>query len=384
MSSQNIDPVLAKALADRGYATLTPVQTAVLEPQTQGRDLLVSARTGSGKTVAYGLVLADTLLGVGGALAPPGAPQALVIAPTRELAMQVQRELSWLYAGAKVVSCVGGMDPRAERRALDAGCQIVVGTPGRLRDHLERGNLQLDQLAAVVLDEADEMLDLGFREEIEEILDATPKDRRTLLFSATLPKPIVVLAATYQRDALRLVVGASEAPHSDIDYRAIRIAPSEVELATVNVLRFFEPGAALVFCSTREAVRRLHANLVERGFNVVALSGEFSQAERTHALQALRDGRARVCVATDVAARGIDIPDLELVIHADLPNNREVLQHRSGRTGRAGRKGVCVVLVPHPKRRRADTLFKAARLEVTWQSPPTSPRAASTSQTWTW
>ena len=166
MSSQNIDPVLAKALADRGYATLTPVQTAVLEPQTQGRDLLVSARTGSGKTVAYGLVLADTLLGVGGALAPAGAPSALVIAPTRELAIQVQRELSWLYAGARVVSCVGGMDPRAERRALDAGCQIVVGTPGRLRDHLERGNLHLDKLGAVILDEADEMLDLGFREEI--------------------------------------------------------------------------------------------------------------------------------------------------------------------------------------------------------------------------
>ena len=372
MSSQNIDPVLAKALADRGDATLTPVQTAVLEPQTQGRDLLVSARTGSGKTVAYGLVLADTLLGVGGVLAPAGAPHALVIAPTRELAMQVQRELSWLYTEAKVVSCVGGMDPRAERRALDAGCQIVVGTPGRLRDHLERGNLRLDKLGAVILDEADEMLDLGFREEIEEILDATPKDRRTLLFSATMPKPIVALAATYQRDALRMVVGASETPHADIDYRAIRIAPSEVELATVNVLRFFEPGAALVFCATREAVRRLHANLVERGFNVVALSGEFSQTERTHALQALRDGRARVCVATDVAARGIDIPDLELVIHADLPNNREVLQHRSGRTGRAGRKGVCVVLVPHPKRRRADTMFKAARLEVTWQSPPTA------------
>jgi ATP-dependent RNA helicase DeaD len=381
MSSQNIDPVLAKALADRGYASLTPVQTAVLEPQTQGRDLLVSARTGSGKTVAYGLVLADTLLGVGGALAPAGPPSALVIAPTRELAMQVQRELSWLYAGARVVSCVGGMDPRAERRALDAGCQIVVGTPGRLRDHLERGNLRLDKLGAVILDEADEMLDLGFREEIEEILDATPKDRRTLLFSATLPKPIVALAATYQRNALRMVVGASEAPHADIDYRAVRIAPGEVELATVNVLRFFEPGAALVFCSTREAVRRLHANLVERGFNVVALSGEFSQTERTHALQALRDGRARVCVATDVAARGIDIPDLDLVVHADLPNNREVLQHRSGRTGRAGRKGVCVVLVPHPKRRRAETLFKTARIEATWQSPPTADDIRAQDQT---
>jgi ATP-dependent RNA helicase DeaD len=381
MSSPNIDPALAKALFDRGYADLTPVQLAVLEPQAEGRDLLVSARTGSGKTVAYGLVLAETLLGHGGVLVPAGAPSALVVAPTRELAMQVQRELQWLYAGARVASCVGGMDPRAERRALEAGCHIVVGTPGRLRDHLERGALQLDQLGAVILDEADEMLDLGFREELEEILDATPKERRTLLFSATLPRPIVALAAQYQRDALRLVVGAAEEPHADIDYRAIRIAPGEVELATVNVLRFFEPGAALVFCSTREAVRRLHANLVERGFNVVALSGELTQSARTHALQALRDRRARVCVATDVAARGIDIPDLELVIHADLPNNREVLQHRSGRTGRAGRKGVCVILVPHPRRRRAEALLKTARIEATWQAPPSAEEIRAQDQT---
>jgi ATP-dependent RNA helicase DeaD len=372
MLSQQIDPALAKALAARGYETLTPVQLAVLEPHARDRDLLVSARTGSGKTVAYGLVLADTLIAADGGLAPAGKPSALVIAPTRELAMQVQRELQWLYEGARVVSCVGGMDPRAERRALDAGCQIVVGTPGRLRDHLERGNLRLDELGAVILDEADEMLDLGFREEIEEILDATPKERRTLLFSATLPKPIVALAATYQHNALRLTVGGGESAHADIEYRAMRVAPSEVELATVNVLRYFESGAALVFCNTREGVRKLHANLVERGFNVVALSGELTQNERTHALQALRDRRARVCVATDVAARGIDIPDLDLVIHADIPANRETLQHRSGRTGRAGRKGICVILVPHPKRRKLDLLLKGAKIEAIWQSPPTA------------
>jgi ATP-dependent RNA helicase DeaD len=372
MSLETIDPALVRALSDRGYATLTPVQLAVLEPQARGRDLLVSARTGSGKTVAYGLVLADLLIGADGVLAPPGAPSVLVIAPTRELAMQVQRELQWLYEGARVVPCVGGMDPRSERRALDQGCQIVVGTPGRLRDHLERGQLRLDRLGAVVLDEADEMLDLGFREELEEILDATPKDRRTLLFSATLPRPIIALAGAYQREALRLVVGAADKAHGDIDYRAVSVPPNEVEPAVVNVLRYFESGAALVFCGTREGVRKLHANLVERGFNVVALSGELSQHERTRALQALRDGRARVCVATDVAARGIDIPDLDLVIQADLPANREVLQHRSGRTGRAGRKGVCVLLAPHPRRRRLDMLLKSAGIEAKWQPPPSA------------
>ncbi len=381
MPSPHIDPVLKKALADRGYATLTPVQLAVLEPETSGRDLMVSAKTGSGKTVAYGLVLAETLLGVDGSLAAADAPSALVIAPTRELAMQVQRELQWLYAGARVVSCVGGMDPRAERRALDQGCQIVVGTPGRLRDHLERGNLQLDKLGAVILDEADEMLDLGFKEELEEILDATPKDRRTLLFSATLPRPIIAMAAQYQKNALRLTVGGGDTAHTDIEYRAVRIAPSEVELATVNVLRYFESGAALVFCNTREGVKRLHASLVERGFSVVALSGELTQNERTNALQALRDRRARVCVATDVAARGIDIPDLDLVIHADLPTNRETLQHRSGRTGRAGRKGICVMLVPHPKRRRLDLLLKGARIEAIWQSAPTAEDIRAQDQT---
>ena len=163
MSPHDIDPALAKALSARGYATLTPVQLAVLEPQARGRDLLVSARTGSGKTVAYGLVLAETLLGPNGALPPAGAPAALVIAPTRELAMQVQRELQWLYVGARVVSCVGGMDPRREQRDLAAGAHIVVGTPGRLCDHLRRGRLDVSELKAVVLDEADEMLDLGFR-----------------------------------------------------------------------------------------------------------------------------------------------------------------------------------------------------------------------------
>ena len=372
MLSRNLDPALASALEARGYATLTPVQLAVLEPAALGRDLLVSARTGSGKTVAYGLVLAESLLGVDGSLGPAGSPQALVIAPTRELAMQVQGELQWLYAKAKIVSCVGGMDPRAERRALEQGCHIVVGTPGRLRDHLERGNLRLDQLSTVILDEADEMLDLGFREELEEILDATPKDRRTLMFSATLPKAIIGLAGAYQKNALRLVVGSADTAHSDIEYRCVRVAPSEVELATVNVLRFFESGSALVFCATREAVRKLHADLVERGFSVVALSGELSQAERSHALQALRDRRARVCVATDVAARGIDIPDLDLVIHADLPTNRETLQHRSGRTGRAGRKGVCVILVPHPRRRRTEMLLRSANIEAKWQAAPTA------------
>jgi ATP-dependent RNA helicase DeaD len=368
------DHPLTRALVERGYTDLTPVQSAVLAADARGRDLLVSAQTGSGKTVAYGLALADPLLGEALELGPAGRPLALVIAPTRELALQVQNELSWLYApaGGQVASCVGGMDPRAERRRLAHGAHIVVGTPGRLRDHLERGALDPSALRAVVLDEADEMLDMGFREDLEFLLEATPADRRTLLFSATLPREIVALAKRYQRDAWRIAVGAGTRGHADIEHKVVRIAPTETEHAVVNLLRFYDAPTALVFCGTRESVTHLQAGLQERGFGVVALSGELSQAERNRALQALRDGGARVCVATDVAARGIDLPSLDLVIHAELPRTAETLQHRSGRTGRAGRKGISVLLVPLSRRRRADQLLKDAGVEGAWSKVPTA------------
>src|SRR5207253_2426454 len=268
-----------------------PVQAAVLEADAEGRDLIVSAQTGSGKTVAFGLAIAPQLLEGDGTLPYALAPVALVIAPTRELALQVSRELIWLYgkAGARIATCVGGMDPSKERRSLAQGAHIVVGTPGRLRDHLERGALDLSSLRVAVLDEADEMLDMGFREDLEEILDATPSERRTLLFSATMPKPIVALAKRYQRDALRISTVGEDRGHGDITYQAIALAPADIEPVVVNLLRFHEAESAMLFCATRENVRRLHASLTERGFNAVMLSGEHSQRERNHALQALRD-----------------------------------------------------------------------------------------------
>ncbi|MEN3976985.1 DEAD/DEAH box helicase [Emcibacter sp. SYSU 3D8] len=367
-------PALARALVARAYDEPTSVQRAVLEADADGRDLLVSAQTGSGKTVAFGLALAPTLLGEEEVFGQAGPPLALIIAPTRELALQVHRELSWLYdeTGAKIATCVGGMDPRQEARALNFGCHIVVGTPGRLRDHMERGRLDTSALRAVVLDEADEMLDLGFREDLEFLLEATPRARRTLMFSATIAREIAALARSYQRDALRIDTVERNRPHADIEYRAIRVAPNEVELGVVNVLRLFDAAAALVFCSTRDAVRHLHASLVERGFAATALSGELTQNERNNALQSLRDGRTKICVATDVAARGLDLPQLDLVIHAELPNNKDTLLHRSGRTGRAGRKGVCVLLVTYTKGRRAQQLLSLAGVDAVWSGPPTA------------
>ncbi|CAA9519011.1 MAG: ATP-dependent RNA helicase Atu4171 [uncultured Sphingomonas sp.] len=372
MQNPEINPALAGALAERGYDTLTSVQSGVIAEEADGRDLIVSAKTGSGKTVAFGLAMAAQLLD--GERAPwTREPLALVIAPTRELAIQVSKELQWLYAPAQgqVVTCVGGMDPIKERRALAGGAHIVVGTPGRLRDHLERGALDLSALRVVVLDEADEMLDMGFREELEEILDATPDGRRTLLFSATMPRPIVALARRYQRNALRIeTIGEREA-HADIAYQAVAVSPTDIEHVVVNLLRLHEAETAILFCATREAVRRLHASLTERGFHAVALSGEHSQNERNNALQSLRDRRARVCVATDVAARGIDLPSVSLVIHVELPRDAEALQHRSGRTGRAGRKGVAVLIVPFRRRRNVEAMLRSARITAEWIAPPT-------------
>ena len=363
---------LAEALAKRGYDTLTPVQEAVTRPELEGADLLVSAQTGSGKTVGFGLAIAPTLLGGADRFGPAGSPLALVIAPTRELALQVKRELAWLYeeAGASLASCVGGMDMRDERRALDRGAHIVVGTPGRLKDHIQRGSLDLSMIRAAILDEADEMLDLGFREDLEFILGAAPDARRTLMFSATVPKAIATRAQSYQKNAVRVTTAGERTQHADIEYRALQVATQDAENAIVNVLRFYEAQNAIVFCNTRATVNRLTTRLSNRSFSVVALSGELSQNERTHALQAMRDGRARVCVATDVAARGIDLPNLELVIHAELPSNSEILLHRSGRTGRAGRKGVSALIVTRNARKKAEGLLKFAKVTAEWADAP--------------
>jgi len=365
---------LSDALQERGYETLTPVQEAVSAASLVSSDLLVSAQTGSGKTVGFGLAIAPTILQEDGRLPTAGMPLALAIAPTRELAMQVKRELNWLYAKAGVVmaSCVGGMDMRDERRALDRGAHIVVATPGRLRDHIMRGSLKMEALRAVILDEADEMLDLGFREDLEFILGEAPEDRRTLMFSATVPKAIATLAKTYQKDAVRVQTVAEQTQHSDIEYLAMNVALRDAENAIINVLRFYEAPNALVFCNTRAMVNRLTTRFSNRGFSVVALSGELTQNERTHALQAMRDGRARVCIATDVAARGIDLPNLELVIHAELPTSFETLLHRSGRTGRAGRKGVSALIVPAKTRRKAERLMKMAKINAKWVDAPSA------------
>jgi ATP-dependent RNA helicase DeaD len=272
-----IHPALRAALAARGYETPTGVQAAVLDAASAGRDLLVSSQTGSGKTVAFGGAMADSLLAADQTHVPHGPnPVALVIVPTRELATQVREELRWLYGGTRLrlVSCTGGTPVVGDLKALQRGVELIVGTPGRLVDLLRRQRLQLSDLRVVVLDEADEMLDLGFREDLETLLQAAPAERRTLLLSATLPAEIKALARRFQRDALAIDprkdagsggAGAGKSAHEDITHRAHLITSGDRLAAVVNVLRAEETTRAIVFCTTREGVAEMHEALVARG-----------------------------------------------------------------------------------------------------------------------
>ena len=386
-SELDIMPALAEAIATRGYETATPVQVAVADPANQGKDLLVSSQTGSGKTLAFGSLIARALL------APPvdpnnesapapapnkkgRAPSALVVAPTRELANQVRTELGWLFAktGLHVVAFTGGSDVFRDLKNLQSGVDIAVGTPGRLVDLLSRQSLRLDQVKAVVLDEADEMLDMGFQEDMATLLGAAVNRVATHMFSATLPRPILSMAAKYQKDARRIdarSLGESSS-HEDIRHMAHLIAIGDRFPAVINVLRQNAEGRTIVFGTTRDGVADLHQELVRQGFKAVVLSGDRAQAERNRALTALREGDAQILVATNVAARGLDLPEVDLVVHADLPLNVEALTHRSGRTGRAGRKGTSVLLANIAERRKAERLMDFAKIEVKWSHAPSA------------
>jgi len=379
LSSLPIPAPLSAAIAARGFQTATPVQVAVLEERCRDRDLLVSSQTGSGKTLAFGVLLAQRLLAAempaaGARGSSHRKPSALVIAPTRELANQVRSELAWLFAETpvQIAAFTGGSDIRRDLKLLGRGTDVVVGTPGRLVDLQRRQALALDAVQVVVLDEADEMLDMGFREDLEALLDAAVARTRTHMFSATLPRPIVQLATRYQREAERVDAGAqgSMGAHTDIEYVAHLVAFDDRLAAVVNVLRMHPDDRAIVFGTTREGVAELHQALVGHGFRAVVLSGDRAQGERNRAIEALKQGEAQVLVATNVAARGLDLPEVDLVVHADLPLNADSLTHRSGRTGRAGRKGRSVVVADPAERRKAERLLALAKAKFVWTPTP--------------
>ncbi len=360
---------LAPVLAARGFTELTPIQVAVLDPELVGRDLHLSSQTGSGKTVALGLVVAAEVAAAMG-LERNGAkcarPAVVLVAPTRELAVQLADELTWMFkpVGATVVSLTGGTSLALDFRELKRDPQVLVGTPGRLRDHLERGSLVLDRVQVVALDEADEMLAMGFEEEVAAILEATPKERRTHLVSATFPPSLRQVAARHQSDPVMVAGSRPGASNADIAYHTAIVPGSQILPALVNVL-LMEPAAkTLVFVRTRVDSTGLAEALSDLGFAARPLSGDLNQRERTATLNAFRRGQTPILVATDVAARGLDVQDISLVVHVHLPDNAEVLTHRSGRTGRAGRKGRSLVFVPPRSVGRVDALLRQAGVKA--------------------
>ncbi|WP_437284887.1 DEAD/DEAH box helicase [Sorangium sp. So ce406] len=373
---------LAGALARRGFTSLTPVQQAVLAPELAGRDLRVSSQTGSGKTVAIGLALAPRLERAvaerAAAASPEGAPRttaapaAVIIAPTRELAAQIAGELGWLLAplGARVACVTGGTSFGAEARSLRRDPLVIAGTPGRLLDHLERGTVDPRGVVALVLDEADQMLDLGFRDELEAIAGRMPADRQTHLVSATFSRDVRALADRFQRDAVSVEGTRPGAANGDIAHVAHLVLPAERDAALVNLLLLAPGERTLVFVRTREGAAELADKLTALGLPAGALSGDLEQRERTRTLDAFRSGAITTLVATDVAARGIDVPEVGRVIHADPPGDPEIYTHRSGRTGRAGRKGTSVLLVAPFAREHALRLLRRARVEVTFRPAP--------------
>lgn len=368
-----VPPALAPALRARGFEALTPVQAAVLVPSAAGRDLQISSKTGSGKTVALGLALAPTLTS-----APAGplpGPRALIIVPTRELANQVAEELTWLYAGqrgVRVAAVTGGTPLFRDRQVLAGRPALLVGTPGRLLDHLRSGQFDPAAVKELVLDEADQMLDLGFREELEAILDSLPAERRTQLVSATFPEGILRLAERYQQDPLAIEGTRLGEANLDIEHEAYAVERSGRYGLLVDLLALQDAPRTLVFVERRAEALALAHRLEADGFAAQPLSGELSQSLRERTLAAFRSGQVRVLVATDVAARGLDVPDVAAVIHGSLPINAETYTHRAGRTGRAGKRGLSILFAPHYKRRDVERLAREARIRFQWRRSPDS------------
>jgi ATP-dependent RNA helicase DbpA len=351
-SALHLKSPMLKNLASLGYSEMTPIQAHSLPLILAGKDVIAKAKTGSGKTAAFGIGL---LTGI--ELAPPRV-QALVLCPTRELADQVGKELRRLARcteNLRVLTLCGGVPFGPQAGSLEHGAHVVVGTPGRLLDHLRRGNLDLSSLQTLVLDEADRMLDMGFQEEISALVAATPEKKQTLLFSATYPQEIEALSASVQRHPV--VVSVDEA-HDEgaIEQVLFEVDPEERGAGLARLLGHYRPESTLVFCNTRKECQEVAGDLVRRGFSALAIHGDLEQRERDQVLALFANKSASILVATDVAARGLDIKDLSAVVNYELSREAEVHTHRIGRTGRAGEQGLAFSLVTERDGRRVQAL----------------------------
>ncbi len=359
------EPFLS-ALERRGYTHPTPVQAQCFQAGLEGRDLLVQSRTGSGKTLAFGLPMLHRLTG-------DRNPQALVLTPTRELAQQVAVELQSVMPRLGIAQLVGGMGYVGQLEALRRGAPVVVGTPGRVLDHLERGSLDLAHVRMVVLDECDEMLNMGFIEDVERILGQAPAGPQTFLFSATLPAPIASLARRFLKDPHRVQLGeqGGVSQHADIVHTPCLVVESLQIKALVNFLLRDEPSSALIFSKRRHDAEEIAAALQDAGLAAEYLHGDLAQNVRSRIMGAFKEGRLRYLVATDVAARGIDVENMPLVVHMGIPMQFENYIHRSGRTGRAGAKGASVALVGYRESRILAAWENRGGLKLSWRGVPT-------------
>ncbi|MEI6835018.1 MAG: DEAD/DEAH box helicase, partial [bacterium] len=341
-----------------GFLTPSPIQSAAIPLVLTGIDLIGQAQTGTGKTAAYGLPAMSRLKN-------NNSVEILVLTPTRELAIQVSDELFRLgkFANVKTVPVVGGQGYLRQVELINRGAQVVVATPGRLMDHLREGRLKRFTPHIIVLDEADEMLDRGFVDDIRQILSDMPADRQTLLFSATMPPEIKALTREFMRQPKHVQLNSGQQTNMDIEQRLIVIRGHERESALVRILEVEDPEKAIIFCRTKRDVDNLQSELTTRGVSAKSIHGDMSQAIRNQAVQALKDGRAKIIIATDVAARGLDIPNVTHVINFHVPENRERYVHRIGRTGRAGKRGVAITVATPSEIRGNDVFAKAHNAE---------------------
>jgi ATP-dependent RNA helicase DeaD len=374
----NLRPELLKALTGLGYEEPTPIQREAIPPMMGGHDLLGQAATGTGKTAAFALPILERLAAMRGP--QPGdevrSPMALVLVPTRELAVQVSEAIHRYGRdlGARVVPIYGGQPIGRQLRALDQGVDVVVATPGRALDHIGRETLQLGNIKIVVLDEADEMLDMGFAEDIDAILDQAPAERQTVLFSATIPPRIESIAEAHLREPVRIRMGraSTEPGEAPLVRQSAYVVPrSHKPAALGRILDIEAPAAALVFCRTRDEVDNLTETLNGRGYRAEALHGGMGQEARDRVMGRLRSGTADLIVATDVAARGLDIEQLTHVVNYDVPSAPEAYVHRIGRVGRAGREGVAITLAEPREHRMLKTIERVTRQRIAVEKVPT-------------
>ncbi|NLO10555.1 MAG: DEAD/DEAH box helicase [Clostridiales bacterium] len=338
----NLNHEILRAVEEMGFEEMSPIQVKAIPPMLNGKDIIGQAQTGTGKTAAFGIPLLHKVDPKNRSL------QAMVLCPTRELAIQVAdevRKLAKYMHGIKILPIYGGQEISKQIRSLKGGIQVIVGTPGRLMDHMRRRTIRLDNVKMVVLDEADEMLNMGFREDIETILKDMPSGRQTALFSATMPEPIMEIARTYQDNAQIIKVVRKELTVPKIEQYYYEVSPKMKEEALSRLIDIYNPKLSLIFCNTKKMVDELTSNLQGRGYFAEGLHGDMKQQQRDRVMASFRSGRTEILVATDVAARGLDVDDVEAVFNYDVPQDDEYYVHRIGRTGRAGRAGMAFTLV---------------------------------------